>query len=1104
TLATILGVSYVPLIFSFFGALPYLGVPILTLLSVWHLLAMVIGFSAVTQSSFGAALSHIALGWMVLQILQNTLGQPIANFGDRLINAVAGVDLVTGRQGILTTLSDRVSEIAWTDELQQRTRGLPYPHRQQRQNRSRLLRTVFGLVGMAILTSAVVVTLQPIRDWLQGLYSNLPEFVTALLDFTWIGLVGIVVAGLLAPLETLGWWAGWYNDEVDVTVNAGELVTAGDGLARTADGAMSQPISRYMVYLDGIGKSTFEYLPDIEDFLDALGRSLPPSIALIRGIMPYSVLNNPLDEDRPLAFLWKLADQARFANPTALLGLLVNIRNILIVGVSADRRYGPLYNHGVAQVVFNGLMKNGYTIGSGTPITLVGYSGGGQISCACAPVLKRALSAPINVISLGGVISGNCNILKLEQLYHLAGEKDNVERIGAVMFPGRWRIFTLSYWNRAKRYGNISFLSMGPVGHQVPGGILDPELQLSDGRTALQQTVDTILDILRGELPPPPDLSAIQPSNYDRYREAPLNQPTAYPIRPPVKAYEEYYRPVAPWMGRLILPERSQRFGGVWFEVYHAPAEHRQLIGQTVALKLIPSPAVQRWVTAVTKDLHFSADAEHSSIHGGLIHPDRLNHWQQVDPLESLAGSHPVNDVVVMLEVISDIEHDRQGKQPWTLYVSREPVQITGRYVGLVQFIEQVGDDGYRAAHFNRHSRQFDGAMETVALPPVIPDQNNCSPSSRKQLERSPQNEQGWYIYGMPNDAGQFVVQSLAPRSLLKLQPDRVLFGQKAGYRHIRRQTWDDITAKKGETSSVLCAAQDSNTPDAVQRAIDHWREGDRALVLHVYGGIGGEKREPAAATPIFFGHFAYGVATVVRDPLAEELRFDIHYHQIYTHNTDGLIAGTLHWNRYMGDRQFGWAGTRPVCDLLVKLDSFTGWYEVDEERHSPLSAMVTQLNAMAARYRIGDGTGGTYVGPANNCSQDSNRALFATLEHLEDTLPGRVERLEHWLAQHPREATRLNRAVHLGADLQAMLEPFGSPRADWEKNEYNLGSTLEDEPIRNLIMGLGSWRTLLPRKASDTVVKVFLEHGASIWVLRTNQIGGHDPDIAPIAPMTL
>ncbi|MCU0549723.1 MAG: hypothetical protein MUC48_10285 [Leptolyngbya sp. Prado105] len=35
--------------------------------------------------------------------------------------------------------------------------------------------------------------------------------------------------------------------------------------------------------------------------------------------------------------------------------------------------------------------------------------------------------------------------------------------------------------------------------------------------------------------------------------------------------------------------------------------------------------------------------------------------------------------------------------------------------------------------------------------------------------------------------------------------------------------------------------------------------------------------------------------------------------------------------------------------------------------------------------------------------------------------------------------------------------------------------------------------RTLLPRKASDTIVKVFLDHGASAWVLRTNQVGGYD-----------
>ncbi len=51
--------------------------------------------------------------------------------------------------------------------------------------------------------------------------------------------------------------------------------------------------------------------------------------------------------------------------------------------------------------------------------------------------------------------------------------------------------------------------------------------------------------------------------------------------------------------------------------------------------------------------------------------------------------------------------------------------------------------------------------------------------------------------------------------------------------------------------------------------------------------------------------------------------------------------------------------------------------------------------------------------------------------------------------------------------------------------------------------MGLGSWRTVFPRKASDTVVHRFLKYGASAWVLRTSQVGGHDPDIEPIAPMT-
>ena len=376
-------------------------------------------------------------------------------------------------------------------------------------------KTALSLLAMVVLTVVVLILLQPLREWWFSWFSSLPRLMRLVLNLVWIGVVALVVAGLLAPLETLGWWAGWYDDEVNTTVNAGDLAQP------VAD---ESSLTRYIVYLDGIGKSTFEYLPDIEEFLDTLAPTLPQDVALIRGIMPYSVMNSPMDEDRPLAFFWRYADKLRFANPMSVLGLFVNIRNVLIVGVSADKRYGPLYNQGIAQVVYNGLMKNGYRVGSGTPVTFIGYSGGGQMSCANAPYLKRALGAPVDVISLGGVISANINVLKLEHLYHLVGEKDQVERLGPKMFPGRWKLFPLSYWNRAKRRGKVTLIPMGPVGHQVPGGILDPKLILADGRSSLGQTIDTINAILRGDILEAKLEKSGKTSNYDIFQANPLVQ----------------------------------------------------------------------------------------------------------------------------------------------------------------------------------------------------------------------------------------------------------------------------------------------------------------------------------------------------------------------------------------------------------------------------------------------------------------------------------------------------------------------------------------------------------------------------------------------------
>lgn len=219
-----------------------------------------------------------------------------------------------------------------------------------------------------------------------------------------------------------------------------------------------------------------------------------------------------------------------------------------------------------------------------------------------------------------------------------------------------------------------------------------------------------------------------------------------------------------------------------------------------------------------------------------------------------------------------------------------------------------------------------------------------------------------------------------------------------------------------------------------------------------------------------------------MHDALGDEPRFDVTYYQVYTQNGDGLIAGALDWSRYMGDRQYGWAGVRPVCDAVLRLDALVREVPLAEGRRAnALDALVRQLEVMTARYRIGDGTGGTFVGAAYNCSQDSNRALFAALSSP--------------------EFARSDALRALAKDLRKKLQSFGTPRRDWSRNVYNLGTTMEDAPLNNLVTALGSWRCIFPRVAFNTIVGTLLRHGAALTVLGTDQIGGMRDDVAPVAP---
>ena len=253
-----------------------------------------------------------------------------------------------------------------------------------------------------------------------------------------------------------------------------------------------------------------------------------------------------------------------------------------------------------------------------------------------------------------------------------------------------------------------------------------------------------------------------------------------------------------------------------------------------------------------------------------------------------------------------------------------------------------------------------------LRLPPLVPDANGHRRASSVGIEHSPANTEGWYVYGAQDGGGTFVVQSLAPRGLLRLRPRQTVVGRAGRQGLPQAQDLEGADAKGTFTAGLLLP--DGSDPQA---GLEAWREGSAALVVHLWGLIGGPKPEPSAKTPLAWGHASLGVAPVVREPLCGDLVFDIEYQQIYIHNTDGIIAGAQHWTRYSGDRQFGWMGTRPIQDVLIKLDCFTDDFQIGSLRRSALTQLAFQLEQMAARYHIADGRGATHLTAGNNCSQE-------------------------------------------------------------------------------------------------------------------------------------
>ncbi len=564
-----------------------------------------------------------------------------------------------------------------------------------------------------------------------------------------------------------------------------------------------------------------------------------------------------------------------------------------------------------------------------------------------------------------------------------------------------------------------------------------------------------------------------------------------------------FYKPIALWHGRLILPSNEQRqpYGSVFFEVINAPKQYQNFIGKTAFLKWSTNREVQFFVHAVSQDINFTKQTKKSQKSAN-IHPDRLNGWRNVGPLETLAGSRLEDSVTVMLRrpviVINHSSSDRQE-----LIIDREPVQIIGRWCALVSILQrkEPDSDKFIVRHFNKTSQQFDVATEIIRIPQVQPDKNGIARSTNHLIEQSPLNPDGWYIYGERDEDNIFVVQAIEPRKIAQLTADETHFGLKKCLAYLNSENWKNTPAQKGQAKIVLLSPN-----DAKNAAISPWQEGDIGIVIHCFGGIGGKGGE-SAPLGIVTGHFAFGVAKVVRDRFTSELRFDIEYKQVYAHNPDGIVAGSSKWQSYMGDLQRGWLGDRPVCDIICKLDCVCCDYDFDGIILSPLTELNQQLDIMMARYRSGDGTGATLVTPATSCVQDSSQAIYATIKKITSEIESNPQ-IQDWLKINPSDAQtqRFQQLLALGQSLEKVLIPLGVVRPDWRKNSRLAGIDSELKKsffagIANLIKAAISYRTMLPRRTQDEIAKVLLKQGAFLWIIRTNQVGGFDPNIKPIAP---
>jgi predicted Abi (CAAX) family protease len=518
-----------------------------------------------------------------------------------------------------------------------------------------------------------------------------------------------------------------------------------------------------------------------------------------------------------------------------------------------------------------------------------------------------------------------------------------------------------------------------------------------------------------------------------------------------------------------VLPKEKERRedGGVFIQLSNVPSDHPELLGQRVWLKLSPST----WSRQATQDIHFTKATVSNQAKGNLA-PDRLDGWKEVSPLESLAGARKQNDMLVSLENV------RLVGDPPSLETDDEPVQISGSQKALVRFEKKLPDGRWLVRHWNPKEADFTGPRELL---------ENGGSGRYNPLQNPAMNRDGYYVYAEPSDSGAMQLRALEPRSLMSLEADQVMLGQRRSLDYLDKENWRVEQLRRGEaTKTLLDPTAEARSCDInINRSVaQKFQEGEEYLVVHNFGG---KSDEPSRFLGLTTGHFALGTAEVVKDEFTGENRLELEYRQVYANNPEGIISGAMAWHTYMadlsGDEQRGprgWMYHRPVSDVVIPVPEL----QTTATGYQPMEVLKDRLSEMTARYRSGEGDGSAIVGPGQNCSADSAHALYATVQDWRSAV---------------KEGAAGPELLAFAELVSKQITPlFGIVPPAWRITAEN---SAKPNPDRSqLIPALLSPTTILPRDHADGLVEKTLRAGHPALILKTDIIAS-EADHKPVAP---